>query len=80
METISLVFNYEPLQDIKQDQIASSVIDVVLNYESKILTLQQIKESKEVYVSEEFYNRAEAVKRALIVIKIIYKNGQNWTP
>ena len=73
MQTISLVFNYAPLEDIKHDQIASSVIDVVLNYESQILTLQQIKESKEVYVSEEFYNRAEAVKRALIVIKIIYK-------
>jgi len=72
METISLVFNYEPLQDIKQDQIASSVIDVVLNYESKRLTLQQIKESKEVYVSEEFYNRAEAVKRALKVISLIF--------
>ena len=72
METISLVFNYEPLEDIKQDQIPSSVIDMILNYESEILTLQQIKESKEVYVLEEFYNRAEAVKRALIVIKIIY--------
>ena len=72
METISLVFNYEPLEDINQHQIASSVIDILLNYESEILTLDQIKESKEVYVSEEFYNRAEAVKRALIVIKIIY--------
>ena len=72
METISLVFNYEPLADIKHDQIPSSVIDIVLNYESKILTIQQIKESKEVYVLEEFYNRAEAVKRALIVISLIF--------
>lgn len=72
METISLVFNYEPLEDIKHDQIPSSVIDMILNYESEILTLQQIKESKEVYVLEEFYNRAEAVKRALIVISLIF--------
>lgn len=72
METISLVFNYEPLEDIKQDQIPSSVIDMILNYESQILTLKQIKESKEVYVLEEFYHRAEAVKRALKVISLIF--------
>ena len=72
METISLVLNFEPLNDIKQDQIPSSVIDIILNYESEILTLEQIKESKQVYVLEEFYNRAEAVKRALKVISLIF--------
>lgn len=73
MEEIEIEFLPEIVQDIEKHTIARATVDFIIHYENGLMTLKDLNNSKDVFVSEEFYNYAEAVKRALSVINIIFE-------
>jgi hypothetical protein len=72
MEEIDIEFTPEITDDITKDEIYKTTIDFIINYEDGIIDLSALKEIELAFVEEEFYYYAEAVKRALKAIKVIF--------
>lgn len=68
-----LEFTPEINEDIPQQKICKTSIDFIINYEDGILTKEELKQALNVFVSDEYYNYAESVSRALKSIDIIFK-------
>mgnify|MGYP003653583359 CR=1 FL=1 len=73
MEEIDIEFTPEITDDITKDEIYKTTIDFIINYEDGIIDLSGLKEIELAFVEEEFYHYAEAVKRALKAIKLIFE-------
>lgn len=73
MEEIEIFFELDITEDIVSSEIPTRAIDFVVNYEQGLVDLNNLKQFKHTFVSEEFYNLAESVKRALEAIKVLFK-------
>ena len=56
MEEIEIEFSPEIVQDIEKHTISRATVDFIIHYENGLMTLKDLKDSKGVFVSEEFYN------------------------
>jgi len=72
MEEIEIEFTPEIVEDIAKDKISKTTIDFIINYEDDVVNLTEMEKMKELFIQDEFYHYAEAVKRAIKAIKIIF--------
>jgi hypothetical protein len=73
MEEIEIVFTPEITKDITKDLVHKTAIDFIINFEDRVLNLEQLEEIKNNFLEDEFYYFVEAVNRAIKAIKIIFE-------
>ena len=73
-EEIDIQIVLEVNEDIESRLIPKTTIDFIINYEEGVLTLNDLKDNLKSFVEDEYYNYAEAVKRALKCVEIIFKH------
>ncbi len=72
MEEIEVYFTPDILEDITKEEVSKVTIDFIINYEDDIIGLDELKVMKDIFIQDEFYYYAEAVKRALKAVKVIF--------
>ena len=71
-EEIEINIVLEVNEDIESRLIPKATIDFIINYEEGVLTKTDLKDNLKAFVEDEYYNYAEAVKRALKCVEIIF--------
>lgn len=73
MEEINIEFTPEISEDIKNQQISKIVIDYIYSFENNLITISQLEELKESFIADNFFHYAEAVRRTIEAVKIIFE-------